>query len=154
MSEDKQTTAQFNPIAILPIAIGALVIGALFMPWVSILATISISGLDLIRAGGEMEIQNSWMIAIPAVIGVLAIIVSAIRADPLIYGIPAIGVLITLVYKLLAIGKEMGAKLGDIGDILELFTELFKIGVLSTVGGLLALFIISLACRKALKATT
>ena len=142
MSEDKQTTAQFNPLAILPIAIGALVVGALFMPWISFFATIS--GLDLIKAGGEMEIQNSWMIAIPAVVGVLAIIISATRAEPLIYGIPAIGVLLFVLYKLFSIGKEMGAEL----------TELFKVGVLCTVGGLLALFIVSLACRKALKATT
>ena len=152
MSEDKQFTSQFNPLTILPIALGALVVGALFMPWISFFATIS--GLDLIRAGGEMEIQNSWMIAIPAVIGIVAIVVSALRADPLLYGIPAIGVLVVVIYKLLAIGKEMGAKLTDVGDILELFTELFKVGVLATVAGLLALFIVSLACRKALKATS
>jgi len=151
MSEDKQTTAQFNPLAILPIAIGALVVGALFMPWISSFATIS--GLDLIKAEGEI-IQNSWMIAIPAVVGVLAIIISATRAEPLIYGIPAIGVLLFVLYKLLSKGKEMGAELTDIGDILELFTESFKVGVLCTVGGLLALFIVSLASRKALKATT
>jgi len=149
MSEEKQTTAQFNPLAILPIALGALVVGALFMPWISFFATVS--GLDLIRVGGEMEIQNTWMIAIPAVIGVCTIIISATRSEPLLYGIPALGVLVAVVYKLLSIGKEMGAKLSDVGDIIELFTELFKIGVLSTVGGLLALFIVSFACRKALK---
>lgn len=152
MSEEKQITSQFNPLAILPIALGALVVGALFMPWISFFETIS--GLDLIRAGGEMEIQNSWMIAMPAAIGIVAIIVSAIKAEPLIYGIPAIGVLFYVVYKLLSIGKEMGAELSDAGDIAELFTDLFKVGVLSTVGGLLALFIVSLACRKALKSTT
>lgn len=148
MTDDGQTTVQFNPITILPIALGALLVGALFMPWVSFFMTVS--GLDLIRAGGELEIHNSWMLAIPAVIGLVAIIVSAARAEPLAYGIPALGVLVLVVYKLLSIGKEMGATFRDVGDILELFVELFKVGVFSTVAGLLALFIVSLTCRNAL----
>ena len=103
-STNTKTSAQFNPLSTIPIALGALVVGALFMPWVSFLGTIS--GLDLIRAGSELEIQNSWMIAIPAVIGVLAIVISALRAEPLVYGLPAIGVLVVVIYKLLSLGKN------------------------------------------------
>lgn len=150
MTEDTLTKVQFNPLAILPIALGALVVGALFMPWISFFVTAS--GLDLIRAGVEMEIQNSWIIAIPAGIGVVTIIVSVMRAEPLLYGIPAIGVLVVMAYKLLSLGTEMGANVSDVGNIFEFFTDLFKVGVFSTVVGLLSLFIVSLACRKALTA--
>jgi len=151
MTEDKMTTEQFNPLAILPIALGALVVGALFMPWISFFVTAS--GLDLIRAGVELEIQNSWMIAIPAAIGIVTIIVSVTRAEPLLYGIPAIGVLGVMAYKLLALGKEMGASLSDVGDIIEISSELFKVGVFSTIVSLLGLFIVSIAYRRALKAS-
>ena len=149
MSENTQETAQFNPLAILPMALGALVVAAFFMPWISVFMTWS--GLDLIRAGGDMDMENSWTIAIPAVIGIVAIIVSALRADPLFYGIPAIGVLVVVIYRLLSFGNEMGAELSDSGEILEVFLEVGRVGVYTTVAGLLALFIVSLACRKSLK---